>query len=242
MEILETIFLLLFRSKNSFLYTTYFLAFIFFLFFCHKHYYSSVKKNLLPFQNPSLQYTKMFDLDDITNEHNEEHNKKWPYIPDHPYKMLIFEGSGSGKTNALLNLIKEQDSDNLIDNIYLYAKNLSEPKYQFLIKKREDVGIKHLNDPKAFVEYSNTMHDIFNNIYDYNPTRKRRILIAFDDMIADIMTNKKFQAIIKELFIRCSKLNISLAFITQTCFTVPKEVRLNSIHYLITKIRDKREL
>ena len=242
MEILETIFLLLFRSKNSFLYTTYFLAFIFFLFFCHKHYYSSVKKNLLPFQNPSLQYTKMFDLDDITNEHNEEHNKKWPYIPDHPYKMLIFEGSGSGKTNALLNLIKEQDSDNLIDNIYLYAKNLSEPKYQFLIKTREDVGIKHLNDPKAFVEYSNTMHDIFNNIYDYNPTRKRRILIAFDDMIADIMTNKKFQAIIKELFIRCSKLNISLAFITQTCFTVPKEVRLNSIHYLITKIRDKREL
>ena len=184
----------------------------------------------------------MFDLDDITNEHNEEHNKKWPYIPDHPYKMLIFEGSGSGKTNALLNLIKEQDSDNLIDNIYLYAKNLSEPKYQFLIKKREDVGIKHLNDPKAFVEYSNTMHDIFNNIYYYNPTRKRRILIAFDDMIADIMTNKKFQAIIKELFIRCSKLNISLAFITQTCFTVPKEVRLNSIHYLITKIRDKREL
>ena len=224
MEILETIFLLLFRSKNSFLYTTYFLAFIFFLFFCHKHYYSSVKKNLLPFQNPSLQYTK------------------WPYIPDHPYKMLIFEGSGSGKTNALLNLIKEQDSDNLIDNIYLYDKNLSEPKYQFLIKKREDVGIKHLNDPKAFVEYSNTMHDIFNNIYYYNPTRKRRILIAFDDMIADIMTNKKFQAIIKELFIRCSKLNISLAFITQTCFTVPKEVRLNSIHYLITKIRDKREL
>ena len=111
-----------------------------------------------------------------------------------------------------------------------------------MIKKREDGGIKHLNDPKAFVEYSNTMHDVFNNIYDYNPTRKRRILIAFDDMIADIMTNKKFQAIIKELFIRCSKLNISLAFITQTCFTVPKEVRLNSIHYLITKIRDKREL
>ena len=104
--------------------------------------------------------------------------------------MLIFEGSGSEKTNALLNLIKEQDSDNLIDNIYLYAKNLSEPKYQFLIKKREDVGIKHLNDPKAFVEYSNTMHDIFNNIYDYNPTRKRKILIALDDMIADIMTNK----------------------------------------------------
>ena len=86
------------------------------------------------------------------------------------------------------------------------------------------------------------MDGIYNNIDNYNRTRKRRILIVFDDMIADIMTNKKFQAIIKELFIRCSKLNISLAFITQTCFTVPKEVRLNSIHYLITKIRDKREL
>ena len=110
--------------------------------------------------------------------------------------MLIFEGSGSGKTNVLLNLIKEQDSDNLIDNIYLYAKNLSEPKYQFLIKKREDVGIKHLNEPCAFIEHSNTMDNSYNNIDDYNPARKRRILIVFDDMIADIMNNKKFQAII----------------------------------------------
>ena len=74
--------------------------------------------------------------------------------------MLIIGGSGSGKTNALLNLIKEQDNDNLIDKIYLYAKDLNEPKYQFLIKKREDVGIKHLNDPKAFIEHSNTMDDV----------------------------------------------------------------------------------
>ena len=115
----------------------------------------------------------MFDLDDITNEHNEEHNLKWPYIPDHPYRM--FGGSGSGKTNALLNLIKEQDSNNLIDKIYLYAKNLNEPKHQFLIKKREDAGIKHLNDPKAFIEYSAYMDDVYNNIDDYNPTRKRKI-------------------------------------------------------------------
>ena len=85
----------------------------------------------------------MFNLDNIRNENNEDHNKKWPYILDHPYRMLIIGGSGLGKTNVLLNLIKEKDSDSLIDKTYLYAKDLSEPKYQFLIKKREDVEIKH---------------------------------------------------------------------------------------------------
>ena len=156
----------------------------------------------------------MFNLDDTTNENKKDHNKKWPYIPDHRYGMLIIEGSGSGKTNALLNLVKEQDNDILIDKIYLYAKDLNEPKYQFLIKKREEVGINHLNDPKAFIEYSTYMDDVYNNINDYNPNRERKILIAFDVMIADIMTNKKFQAIIKELVIRCRRLNISLVFIT----------------------------
>ena len=127
--------------------------------------------------------------------------------------MLIIGCSGSGKTNALLNLINEKDSDNLIDKICLYAKDLSEPKYQFLIKKREDVGIKHLNDQSAFIEHSNTMDDIYNNINDYNPTRKKKILIVFDDTIP-ILTNKKFQAKIKDLFIRCRKLNI-LLYLTQ---------------------------
>ena len=119
--------------------------------------------------------------------------------------MLRSGSCRSGKTNVLLNLIKKQDNDNLIDKIYLYAKDLNEPKYQFLIKKREDVGIKYLNDPKAFIEYSAYMDDVYNNIDDFNPTRKRKILIVFDDMIAGIMTKKKFQAIIKELFIRCRK-------------------------------------
>ena len=86
------------------------------------------------------------------------------------------------------------------------------------------------------------MDDVYENIHDYNSSRKRKILIVFDDMIADIMTNKKFQSIIKELFIRCRKLNISLAFITQSYFSVPKDVRLNSIHYLIMKINNKTEL
>ena len=173
----------------------------------------------------------MFNLDDMTNENNKDHNRKWPYIPDLPYRMLIIRGSGSGKTNALLNLKKEQDSDNLIDKIYLYAKDLSKPNYQFLIKKREDVEIKHLNDSKAFIEYSQCMDDVYNNTDDYNPKRKRKKLIVFDDMIADIMTNKKFQSIIEELFIR-----LSLVFITQSYFSVPEEVRLNSMYYLIMKL------
>ena len=118
--------------------------------------------------------------------------------------MLII-GFGSGKTNALLNLIKKEDSDNLIDKMYLYARDLNEPKYQFLIKNYEDVGIKYLNDQKAFIEYSQCMDGVYNNINDYNPNRKRKILIVFDHTLADIMTNRKFQAIIKQLFIRCRK-------------------------------------
>ena len=86
------------------------------------------------------------------------------------------------------------------------------------------------------------MDDIYENIDDNNPSRIRKVLIVFDDMIADIVTNKKAQVIIKELFIKCKKVNISLVFITQSYFPVPKDVRLNSTHYLITKINSKREL
>ena len=155
--------------------------------------------------------------------------------------MLIIGPSGSGKTNALLNLIQKQNN-NPIDKIYLYAKDLSEPKYQFLIEKRENAGIKNSNDPTTFIEYSNTMDDNYDNINDYNPKRKRKILVVFDDMIPDIMTNKKFQSIIKELIIRCRKLDIYLVFITQSYCSVPKEVRLNSTNYLIMKIHNRREL
>ena len=181
----------------------------------------------------------MINLDSIRNENNKEHNEKWPYIPDHLHRIVIIVGSGSGKTNALLNLIKEQDD---IDKIYLCAKDLSEPKYEFLIKKCENAGIKHLNDSNVFFECSNTMDDIHENINDYNLSRKRNILTVFDDMIADITSNKKFQAIIKDLFIRCIKLNISLVFITQSYFSVPKDVRLNLTHYLIMKIKNSRQL
>ena len=152
---------------------------------------------------------------------------------------MIIGGSGSGKTNALLNLIKEQDD---IDKIYLYTKDLSEPKYEFLIKKRKDFGMKYCNDPDAFIECSNRIDDVNQNIDDYNPRRKRKILIVFGDMIADIMSNKDFQAIIKELFIRYRKLNISLVFITHSYFSVPKNGRLNLTQYLIMKINNRKQL
>ena len=141
----------------------------------------------------------MIYLDCITNDNNKKHYEKWPYIPDHPYKILIINGSGSGEVNTLFSLIDEQND---IEKIYFYARDLNEPKYKILIKKRKDAGIKHLNDPDSFMECSNTMDDVYENIYNYNSSRKRKILIVFDDMISDIMTNKKFQAKIKELFIR----------------------------------------
>ena len=150
----------------------------------------------------------MFNLDAITSKNKKDDEKNWPY------RMLIIGPSGSVKTNALLKLKQKQNYDSPIDKIYLCAKDLSEPKYEFLIEKCANAGIKHLNDASAFIEYSNTMDDVYNNIDDYNPSRQRKILIVFDDMIADIITNKRFQAIIKELFVRCRKLNISLFLIT----------------------------
>ena len=120
----------------------------------------------------------MISLNKIVNNNNEEHNEKWLYTPDHPYKILIIGGSGSGKTNALLNLINEQKDS---DKIYLYAKYLSEPKYEFLIKNREKAGLKYLNDSNAFIECSNTMANVYENIDYYNLSRKRQVLIIFDD-------------------------------------------------------------
>ena len=118
----------------------------------------------------------MINLDSITNENNKKHNEKWPYIPDHPYRILIIGGSGSRKTNTLLNLINEQND---IDKTYLYGRDLNEPKHKILIKKREDAGIKHLNDPNAFIKCSNAMDDVYENTHDYNSSRKIKILIVF---------------------------------------------------------------
>ena len=155
----------------------------------------------------------MINFDDYSNENIIEHNSKWPCIPDHPYRVLIIGSSGSGKTNALLNLINNQPD---IDKIYLYAKDPYEKKYQYLINKHEEIGLDHFNDPKTFIEYSSNTQDVYKNIEDYNLGREHKILIVFDDMIADMINNKKLNPIVTELFIRCRKLNISIVFITQS--------------------------
>ena len=103
---------------------------------------------------------------DHTNENKTEHNLNWPYIADHPYKILIVGGSGSGKTNALLNLINNEP---YIDKIHLYAKDPYEAKYQYLINKREKAVLNHYDDPKAFMEYSNDMQDVYKKIEEYSP-------------------------------------------------------------------------
>ena len=155
-------------------------------------------------------YKKMINFDNITKENIKEHNPDWPRISDHQYRILIIGGSISGKRNSLFNLISQQPD---IDKIYLYGKDLFETKYQFLINKRESTGLKYFSDSKLFIEYSNNMHDIHKNIEQYMPNKKRKILIAFDDMIADILSNKKLNPIVTELVIRGGKVNISLVFI-----------------------------
>ena len=129
-----------------------------------------------------------------------------------------------------------------IDKIYLYAKDIHEPKYEYLINKREQAGIKNLNDPHAFIEYSDDMKDVLGDINDYNKNRDKTLLIVFDDMIADIEYNKKFKRIIKELFYRARKINASIVFIPQSYFRALKDARLNSTHYILMKIGNKKEL
>ena len=124
----------------------------------------------------------------------------------------------------------------------MYAKDPYECKYQYLINKRDGAGINHFRDPNAFIEYSNDMCNIYKNINHYNPDKENKILIVFDDMIADMIKNKKLNSIVTEFFIRGKKLDISLVFITQSYFKVPKDVRLNTTCFFITNILNKREL
>ena len=124
------------------------------------------------------------------------------------------------KKNASLNLTNNQTD---IEKIYLYAKDPYEAKYQNLINKGQKVSPKHYDDPKAFIEYSNDMQDFYKNIEEHNLCKKREVLIVFDDIIADMITNKKLNPIVTELFLRGRKLNISIDFITQSCLEVPKE-------------------
>ena len=157
----------------------------------------------------------MINFDDYTNENRTGHNESWPYIPNRPYRILIIGGSGSGQTNILnlikninrilnllnklLNLIENQPD---IDELYLYAKDPYEAKYQYLIKIREKVGIDHNNDPRSHIEYSNDMRDVYKNINYYNPDKENKVLIVFDDLIADKINNIKLNSIVTKLFVR----------------------------------------
>ena len=124
----------------------------------------------------------------------------------------------------------------------MYDKDPYEAKYQYLINIREKVGIDHYDDLTAYIEYLNDMHDVYANIDEYNPDIENKILIVFDDMIADLINNRKLDSIVAKLFIRGRKLNISLVFITQSYLRVTKDVRVNTTHFFIAKILNKREL
>ena len=136
-------------------------------------------------------YDKLVEID---------HNPNWPYISGHPYRILIIGGSGSGKTKMLFNLVKNQRP--AIDKIYLYIKDPFESKYQLLINEREKAGIKKLKNPKAFIDYSQTIDNVYENLEDYNPTKKRRVLIVFHNMIGDMECNRKLSPIVTELLLR----------------------------------------
>ena len=188
----------------------------------------------------------MINFHDYVNENNgitfktvqelRSYNSNWPYIIDNLYRILIIDGSASGKTNSLVNLINNQPD---IDKIHLYAKDPHQAKCQFLINKRESIGLKHFNDSQAFLEYSNDMQDFYKTIDEYNTDKERKILIVFDDMIAAMINNQKLNSIVIQLFIRGRKLNIFLVFITQSYFKVPQDFRLNSTRFFILKIPNK---
>ena len=150
----------------------------------------------------------MINFDDYVTENKTQDNSKWPYIPDHPNRILIIGGSGSGKANALLNLINNQPD---IDKIYLYTKDPYEANWVF----------------KCYWVFKWYLQDVYKVIDEYNTDKDRKILIVFDDIIADMVINKKkLNSIVTNFFIRGRKLIISLVFITQSYFKGAKDVRL----------------
>ena len=131
---------------------------------------------------------KVIKFDNVTNENIKEYNPNWPTVTGDLYRILMIAGSCSGKTNSLCNLIIYQPD---IDKIYLFAKDLYKTTYPLLINKRESTGLKHLNDSKVIAKYPNDMDVIYENIEEYNPNMKLKILVVFDCVINDMLSNKK---------------------------------------------------
>ena len=173
----------------------------------------------------------MLNLDNIVSNKNENKDNNWPFT------MFIIGPSGYSKANTLLHLINNLHP---VDKIYSYTNDIHEQKYEYLINKREQAGIKNLNDPHAFIEYSDDMNDVLDDINNYNINRDKKVLIVFDDMIADIEYNKKFKRIIKKLFYRARKIIVSIIFIMQSYFRALNDARLNSTHYILMKINNKK--
>ena len=166
-------------------------------------------------------------------------NQNWSYVHYHLYRILIIGGLGLGKSNALLNLIKNQGP--YVDKSFLYFKDALESKYQLLINRKEKLWIKYENNPKAIIDHSliidlQTIDDIYENLEEYNPTKKRKVLIVFDDMIADM------EAIVTEFYMKGRKFKVSVVFISKFYFKVFKTIRLNASHYFIMEKPNKGEL
>ena len=163
---------------------------------------------------------------DLVNNNIKNNNTNNIYSYTHPFRILIISPSGSGKTNLLRDIINERED---IDKIYLFARDLNEHKYELLINTRKKVGINHCNDENEFIESFDSMDYVFFNIDDFNIGRKRKVVIIFDDMIPDIVTNKNYQQVIKELFMRSRKINIYLIILS--FFSIPKNntYELNNI-------------
>ena len=161
------------------------------------------------------------------------HNPNWLYIPDHPFRTLIIGGSGSIKTNVLLNLIKK-----LKKFIYM-SKIHSNQSINYLLMEEKKQEFKNEKNSKVRIDYSQAVDDVYENLEDYNPMKNRKVLIVFDEMKADMESSKKSRLIVTELFLRGRKLDISLLFISQLYFKVPKTIRLKGTHYFIIKIPNK---
>ena len=179
---------------------------------------------------------KTIKFDDVTNQNIEKHNSNWLQISDYSSRILIIGGSESWKANSIFNLISQPPD---IDKKNVYTKDPYKAKYQFLHNKQESTGLNQINDSKAFIEYANDIDDVNKNFEEHNPNKKLKILIVFDEMIADMLNSKKLNPVATVLFMRDKKLNIS-PFFYRTILLCCTKKYLNSRIILLWKFQTER--